>query len=95
MGIIDVVPGPRVLCFPVGQACAWEGADGLTVVDPGTAGYAAGIAAPGPVARIVLTHFHHDHTGSAAEPRALTGAPVVARVLEAPVVRGDAPAPRP
>lgn len=93
--IIDVVPGLRMLRFPVGQAYAWEDDDGLTVVDTGTTGHAERIAALGPVRRIVLTHFHDDHIGSAADLRALTGAAVFAHRAEAPVIRGDAPAPPP
>ncbi|MFD7658142.1 MBL fold metallo-hydrolase [Actinosynnema sp. NPDC059797] len=95
MEIIDVVPGLRMLRFPVGQAYVWEEASGLTVLDTGITGYAERIAALGPVRRIVLSHFHDDHIGSAAELRSLTGAPVVAGALEAPVIRGEAPAPPP
>ena len=90
-----MVPGLRMLTFPVGQAYAWQDGDGLTVVDTGTAGHAERIAALGRVDRIVLTHFHADHTGSAAALRGLTGAPVVAHRAEAPVIRGDVPGPPP
>lgn len=45
--------------------------------------------------RIVLTHFHQDHVGSAAEVRAWSGAEVVAHAADAPIVRGDAPGPFP
>ncbi|MBB5801689.1 glyoxylase-like metal-dependent hydrolase (beta-lactamase superfamily II) [Saccharothrix ecbatanensis] len=95
MEIIDVVPGLRMLRFPVGQAYVWQEGDALTVIDTGIAGYAERIAELGRIERIVLTHFHDDHIGSAAELRALTDAPVYAHGLEAPVIRGDAPAPPP
>lgn len=39
--------------------------------------------------RIVITHGHEDHAGSAAEIRAWDGAPVHAHVADAPVVRGE------
>ncbi len=35
---------------------------------------------------IVLTHSHWDHTGAAADLRALTGAPVIASEVEAPYI---------
>jgi glyoxylase-like metal-dependent hydrolase (beta-lactamase superfamily II) len=91
--IAEVVPGLRMLRFPIGQAYAWQDGDALTVIDTGTAGHAARIAALGRIERIVLTHCHDDHIGSAAELRELTGAPVHAHPAEAPVIRGDAPEP--
>jgi glyoxylase-like metal-dependent hydrolase (beta-lactamase superfamily II) len=42
------------------------------------------------VDRIVLTHGHVDHTGSAAELRESTGAPVQAVPGDAAVIRGEA-----
>ncbi|GAA4006317.1 MBL fold metallo-hydrolase [Streptomyces plumbiresistens] len=69
----------------------------MTLVDAGPAGYGASIAelagALGRVRRIVLTHFHEDHVGGAAEPAASTGAEVLAHHLDAPVVRGEVPGP--
>ncbi|MFD1146979.1 MBL fold metallo-hydrolase [Saccharothrix hoggarensis] len=91
MEIIEVVPNLRMLRFPVGQAYVWADGDALTVIDTGITGYAEQIAALGRVSRIVLTHHHDDHIGSAAALRDLTGAPVHAHRAEAPVVRGDAP----
>lgn len=93
--IIDVVPGLRMLRFPIGQAYAWQDGDALTVIDTGTAGHASRIAELGRVARIVLTHHHDDHIGSAAELRSLTGAPVYAHRLEAPAIRGEVTPPAP
>ena len=54
---------------------------GLIVLDPGPddpAHVAAVLAAAGPVARILLSHTHHDHLGAAPALRAATGAPVYA-----------------
>ena len=57
------------------------GADSVTVVDPGPEDarhIAAVLAAAGQIARIVVTHGHHDHVGNLAALRAATGAPVFA-----------------
>lgn len=66
--------------------------DDLTLIDSGTADAAAEIeeVLDGELWRIVLTHWHEDHTGSAALPAARYGAEVVAHRLEAPVIRGEA-----
>jgi glyoxylase-like metal-dependent hydrolase (beta-lactamase superfamily II) len=59
------------------------GADGWTLVDTGLGlpdakdRWAAELDdLPGPVARIVVTHFHPDHVGAARDVAELTGAPV-------------------
>ena len=59
------------------------GEDGWTVVDTGLGlpdareRWAAELdRLPGPVRRIVVTHFHPDHVGAAADLAELTGAPV-------------------
>jgi glyoxylase-like metal-dependent hydrolase (beta-lactamase superfamily II) len=93
MDVIEVVPRLRMLRFPVGAAYLWRDDGGeLTLVDAGAADCAAGIenVLDGELRRIVLTHWHEDHTGAAAELAARHGAEVVAHRLEAPVVRGSA-----
>lgn len=93
MDVIEVRPGLRMLRFTVGAAYLWRDDDGeLTLVDTGPVGCAAGIddVLHGRLRRIVLTHWHEDHTGSAAELAARHGAEVVAHSLEAPVIRGRA-----
>jgi len=55
-----------------------DGAEGLSVVDPGpddAAHLAAVLAAAGKIARIIVTHSHHDHAGNLAALRAATGSP--------------------
>ena len=59
------------------------GRDGWTLVDTGIGlpdaqeRWAAELAAlDGPVVRILITHFHPDHVGAAADVAAVTGAPV-------------------
>lgn len=80
-----------MLRFPVGAAYLWRDDDELTLIDTGTADCAAQIedALNGALRRIVLTHWHEDHTGAAAELAARHGAEVVAHRLEAPVIRGE------
>jgi glyoxylase-like metal-dependent hydrolase (beta-lactamase superfamily II) len=91
------------VAIPVGQCYLWRDGDEVTLVDTGPAGSADVIAAAladlgldrDAVVRIVLTHFHDDHAGSAAAVRAWSGAEVVAHAAEAPVVRGEVPGPFP
>jgi glyoxylase-like metal-dependent hydrolase (beta-lactamase superfamily II) len=94
-----VVPGVQMLPFEIGQVYIWDWGEGLTVVDSGIAGSADAILeavaaigrAPDDVKEIVLTHYHDDHRGGAAELRSRTGARVVAHRTEAPVIRGQRP----
>ncbi|MFE5207195.1 MBL fold metallo-hydrolase [Streptomyces sp. NPDC056600] len=92
MDVIEVLPSLRMLRFPVGAAYLWRDGDELTLIDTGTVDRAARIekALDGELRRIVLTHWHEDHAGSAAELAARHGAEVVAHRLEAPVIRGEA-----
>lgn len=91
MELIEVLPRLRMLRFPVGAAYLWRDGDDVTLVDTGTAHCGADIeeVLEGRLLRIVLTHWHADHTGSAAELAARHGAEVVAHRLEAPVIRGQ------
>jgi len=91
MDVIEVLPRLRMLRFPVGAAYLWRDDDELTLIDTGTVDCAAKIeeVLDGELRRIVLTHWHEDHTGSAGELAARHGAEVVAHPLEAPVIRGE------
>ena len=88
---IDTVEGLRV-----GNAYLVRGAEGLLLVDSGTPGSAKRILASieqigvkrSDLRYIVLTHWHPDHMGSAAELRRLTGARVAIHELDAPVLAG-------
>lgn len=92
MELIEVLPGLHMLRFPVGAAYLWRDGADLTLIDTGTADRAQEIdeVLDGRLRRIVLTHWHEDHTGSAAELAARHGAEVAAHRLEAPVIAGRA-----
>lgn len=72
------------------QAYLWDDGGSRTLIDTGPPGFGAAIAdcAPG-VDRIVVTHGHIDHYGSAAELRERSGAPVVAGGADAAAIRGE------
>lgn len=92
-----VVPGVHLLPFEIGQVYLWEWGGNLTVIDSGIAGSAdailEGVQAigrqPSDIKEIVITHFHPDHIGSAADLAERTGAPVLAHWADAPVIRGE------
>ncbi len=81
----------------------WRGADGVTVVDTGWPGWAPHIEAAlheigagrGDVSRIILTHFHADHVGSAGQIASWSSPEVVAGPVDADIVRGGQAGPRP
>jgi glyoxylase-like metal-dependent hydrolase (beta-lactamase superfamily II) len=76
------------------QVYVWRDGDSATLIDTGAPGSGAEIAAAVPgVDRIVLTHGHVDHIGSAAELRESTGASVMAGAGDATYIRGGATMP--
>jgi glyoxylase-like metal-dependent hydrolase (beta-lactamase superfamily II) len=96
---------PDVYRVPLGmlQSYVWARPDGLTVIDTGIPGSAPaileGIEAigrrPTDVQEIVITHFHVDHRGSAAELVRRTGARLLAHPADAAVIRGEQAEPLP
>jgi glyoxylase-like metal-dependent hydrolase (beta-lactamase superfamily II) len=78
------------------QLYAWRDGDAVTLIDTGAPDSGTQIlsAQPG-LERIVLTHGHVDHCGSAAELHEATGAPVLAGAGDAAVIRGEAGMPPP
>ncbi|MFB9180183.1 MBL fold metallo-hydrolase [Dactylosporangium sucinum] len=75
--------------------------DGVVLVDTGLPRRSARVEralrearrAVGDVRAVLLTHWHADHTGGAAELRRRSGARTVAHALDAPVVSGVVAAP--
>lgn len=108
MDVIEVVPGLHRVRLPgtntyLLNAYLSLDTDGVTVVDAGAVGSGPALRGaleqlgrtPGDVRRVVLTHFHDDHAGAAAEVADWAGAVVVAGGPDAPFVRGDEPGPPP
>ncbi|WP_308282576.1 MBL fold metallo-hydrolase [Pseudonocardia nigra] len=99
MDLLELTPRLHLMRFFVGQAYLWRDGDDLTLIDTGPPGSAPAIASAvrglGTLRRVGLTHAHDDHTGSAAEIGSWPGATVLAHRADAPVVRGDRPAPPP
>ncbi len=90
-----------VVGLAFGQCYLWRDGSEVTLIDSGPPGSAPAISSAlaeldlptDAVARVVLTHSHVDHSGSAADVRAW-GAQVWVHAGDAPVVRGDVPEPR-
>ncbi|MFD5084975.1 MBL fold metallo-hydrolase [Kitasatospora sp. NPDC058406] len=98
MEITRIRPELTLITLDFGLVYLWRDEDGtLTLVDTGIARQAdaieAGIRAvgadPAALRTVVLTHYHEDHIGSAAELAKRLGAEVIAHRLEAPVIRGE------
>ena len=103
-----VAPDLYRLRVPDGPAHAlncylWVGPDGVALFDTGWAHSASLVEralrelgrSTADVGHVVLSHFHEDHAGAAAEISGWPNAIVVASALEAPAVRGDVPGPLP
>ena len=78
------------------QLYVWRDEDSVTLIDTGAPGSGAEIlsAVPG-IDRMVLTHGHVDHSGSAAELQRATGAAVLIGAGDAAAVRAGAALPPP
>ena len=96
MELIQLTPRLHQIRFPVGHAYLWHDPDGLTLIDSGLPGSAPLIAAAidqagyqtADVRRLVLTHFHPDHIGAAADIAAWGEVEVLAHQADAPFIRG-------
>ncbi|SEH82699.1 Glyoxylase, beta-lactamase superfamily II [Mycolicibacterium rutilum] len=93
---MTVTPNLTMLVVNGWQVYVWRDRDSVTLIDTGAPGSAASIlrAVPG-VDRIVLTHGHVDHVGSAAQLRDKTGAEVMAGAGDAAAIRAGTALPRP
>lgn len=96
MDTFPVTPHLTMLRVHGWQVYVWNDAGTVTLIDTGAPGSGAQIAAAVPgIDRIVLTHGHVDHVGSAAELRSLTGAAVSAGAGDAAAVRAGTALPPP
>ncbi|WP_431933995.1 MBL fold metallo-hydrolase [Nonomuraea jabiensis] len=103
MKIVEIRPELHLILLEFGQAYLWNDAGALTLVDTGVATSGNDIAAAieqlghrkSDVKHVVLTHFHEDHCGGAAEISGWGDVTVLAHRLEAPVIGGEKPAPPP
>lgn len=97
MDTVTVTPNLTMLVVDGWQVYLWRDGESVTLIDTGAPGSGAAIlaAAPEGVDRIVLTHGHVDHVGSAAELRMATGASVSAGFGDAHAIRTGTAVPPP
>ncbi len=107
-GLVQMAPSLYRLRMPgevahLLNSYIWMGRDGVTLVDTGWPHCAPVIkralaalgTTPAKVVRVVLTHFHEDHAGSAAEIAAWSSVEITAGVADAPFITGARRGPLP
>ena len=91
---MPITPNLTLLRVNGWQLYAWHDDDAVTLIDTGAPGSGAAVLSALPsVHRIVLTHGHFDHSGSAGELHQATAAPVFAGVGDAAAIRTGAALP--
>ncbi|WNV75201.1 MBL fold metallo-hydrolase [Geodermatophilus sp. DSM 44513] len=103
MDLTEVAPGLHLLPLGISNAYLWRSTMGATLIDTGPPGSGPAIRGalqhlgvpPEELRQIVLTHFHDDHAGSAAEVAGWSGAQVIVGAGDAAFVRGERSGPPP
>jgi glyoxylase-like metal-dependent hydrolase (beta-lactamase superfamily II) len=96
MDTVTVTPELTMLVVHGWQVYVWRDGDSATLIDTGAPGSGDEILAAVPrIDRIVLTHGHVDHCGSAAELQDATGATVFAGAGDATEIRNGTAMPPP
>ncbi|MEO3760371.1 MBL fold metallo-hydrolase [Mycobacterium sp. B14F4] len=96
MDTVTVTPNLTMLVVNGWQVYVWRDGESVTLIDTGAPGSGAAILdVVRTVDRIVLTHGHIDHIGSAAELEQATGAAVFAGAGDAEAIRTGAAVPPP
>lgn len=96
MDTVTVTPELTMLVVRGWQVYVWRDGDSVTLIDTGAPGSGDEILAAVPrIDRIVLTHGHVDHCGSAAELQDATGATVFAGAGDATEIRNGTAMPPP
>lgn len=103
MATTELLPNLYLLTPGGWQVYLWRDEDGVTLIDAGAAGSGpdlrAALAELGlatmDVDRLVLTHFHDDHAGGAAEVAGWGDVEVLAHVQDAPIICGEQTGPAP
>jgi glyoxylase-like metal-dependent hydrolase (beta-lactamase superfamily II) len=94
MDTVPITPNLTMLRINGWQLYVWRDGDSVTLIDTGAPGSGAEIlSAVTRVDRIVVTHGHVDHIGSAAELHEATGAPVFAGAGDVDAIRSGAAVP--
>jgi glyoxylase-like metal-dependent hydrolase (beta-lactamase superfamily II) len=101
--VVELLPRLYFIRLPVGHAYVWEDPGGLTLIDAGLPGSGPLLAdavrqaghALADVRYLVLTHFHADHIGAAADVAGWGEVAVLAHHADAPFIRAGASGPAP
>ncbi len=93
---MEVIPGVHAIDLGMVHAYLYAEADRLTLIDAGLSTHVSRIleeidaigCKPRDLKQVVMTHYHVDHSGGAAELVDRSGAQVLAHTLDAPIIRG-------